>query len=38
MSRAKAPVSSSQNKAKPTPTNWKDRLSPEDYEDLRATF
>lgn len=31
MSRAKTNVTTSQNKPKSGPTNWKDRLAPEDY-------
>ena len=38
MSRAKPPTASSQNKTKITVTNWKDRLDPEDYEELKNTF
>lgn len=38
MSRAKVPTSSSQNKSKVTVASWKDRLDPEDYEELKNTF
>ncbi len=38
MSRAKAPTASSQNKSKVTVASWKDRLDPEDYEELKNTF
>ncbi len=37
MSRANKPVTSSKA-SKPVPTNWKDRLDPVDYEELRTTF
>ncbi len=40
MSRATStkPATSSKATSKPVPTNWKDRLDPVDYEELRATF
>ena len=37
MSRATKPTTSSKA-SKPAPTNWKDRLDPVDYEELKATF
>jgi len=36
MSRAKPTTSS--KASKPVPTNWKDRLDPVDYEELKQTF
>jgi len=36
MSRAKPATSS--KATKPVPTNWKDRLDPVDYEELKQTF
>jgi centrin-1 len=36
MSRARP--SGSSKASKPVPTNWKDRLDPADYEELRNTF
>jgi Ca2+-binding EF-hand superfamily protein len=36
MSRAKPATSS--KASKPVPTNWKDRLDPADYEELKTTF
>jgi centrin-1 len=39
MSRATKPVTTSSSKVtKPVPTNWKDRLDPADYEELKNTF
>ena len=41
MSRASTntkPATSSKVSPKPALTNWKDRLDPEDYEDLKQTF
>jgi centrin-1 len=39
MSRATKPVPTSSSKTfKPVPTNWKDRLDPVDYEELKNTF
>jgi Ca2+-binding EF-hand superfamily protein len=39
MSRATKPVPTSSSKtSKPVPTNWKDRLDPVDYEELKNTF
>ena len=42
MSRATSntakPATSSKVTSKPVPTNWKDRLDPVDYEELRTTF
>ena len=39
MSRATKPVTTSSSKTtKPVPTNWKDRLDPADYEELKQTF
>jgi len=32
------PATSSKVTSKPVPTNWKDRLDPVDYEELRSTF
>lgn len=37
MSRATKPTTSSKV-VKPVSTNWKDRLDPVDYEELRSTF
>jgi Ca2+-binding EF-hand superfamily protein len=39
MSRSNVkPQTSSGKVIKPAPTNWKDRLTPEDYEELKNTF
>jgi Ca2+-binding EF-hand superfamily protein len=39
MSRSNVkPQTNSGKVNKPAPTNWKDRLTPEDYEDLKNTF
>lgn len=40
MSRATKPATntSSSKATKPVPTNWKDRLDPVDYEELKTTF
>jgi Ca2+-binding EF-hand superfamily protein len=32
------PATSSKVTSKPVPTNWKDRLDPVDYEELKTTF
>jgi Ca2+-binding EF-hand superfamily protein len=37
MSRAK-PVTTSSKVTPKAPSNWKDRIQPEDYEELKNTF
>lgn len=38
MSRTSKPQTASSKAAKPVPTQWRDRLAPEDYEELKQTF
>jgi len=38
MSRTSKPQTASSKVSKPVPTQWRDRLAPEDYEELRQTF
>ena len=32
------PVTNSGKQSRPAPTQWRDRLTPEDYEELKTTF